>query len=292
MSKMDIHADDYGLSLNTSKDILAAVNAGKINSISIMPNMNCFEETLRLWKAGEADLPISIHLNFMEGYSCGEKERLSCLVDEQGLFNISWADLIRYNYSLRKRELVKQQLKIEVKAQMFRVIDAYHLLEGKKLRIDSHQHTHMIPIVMEAILEVIEEEKLSVEYIRISRELVWPYMKHKELWGNYRLVNIIKVAILNWYSRKGERMLNALDIPPMALCGVFLSGKMSAPCVKALLPDLKKEAARLNRSLELLFHPGSLLEKEAGREFNNEASKRFYFSRNRKIELEAVMELK
>ena len=35
MSKMDIHADDYGLSLNTSKDILAAVNAGKINSISI-----------------------------------------------------------------------------------------------------------------------------------------------------------------------------------------------------------------------------------------------------------------
>ena len=44
MSNFDIHADDYGLTMNVSKDILYGINHNMLNSMSIMPNMKCFEE--------------------------------------------------------------------------------------------------------------------------------------------------------------------------------------------------------------------------------------------------------
>ncbi len=38
MNRPDIHADDYALTLNTSKDMLECMRAGKLDSISIVTN--------------------------------------------------------------------------------------------------------------------------------------------------------------------------------------------------------------------------------------------------------------
>ena len=159
--KIDVHADDYGLTMNTSVDIMEGINAGKLNSISIMPNTTCFEKTKEYFYANidMNKMPsISVHLNFMEGYCVADKSNLSYLVDEKGLFCISWGTLVKYNYHPAIRNKVKEQLKTEIAAQLEKTIQGYGLLEnGKSLRVDSHQHTHMIPIVMEALLEVINQ---------------------------------------------------------------------------------------------------------------------------------------
>ena len=44
--------------------------------------------------------------------------------------------------------------------------------------------------------------------------------------------------------------------------------------------------------LEVLFHPGTALEKEVGKEFNHPAANEFYLSSNRQIEYDAMMQLK
>ena len=44
MSKIDIHADDYCLSPHTSEDILNCIRAGKLDSISVVTNMSCYEQ--------------------------------------------------------------------------------------------------------------------------------------------------------------------------------------------------------------------------------------------------------
>lgn len=293
MKKIDVHADDYGLTLNTSKEILQGINCGKLNSISVMPNMSCFEEARKYFYANvdKTNIPLlSVHLNFMEGYCVADKSELSYLVDSEGLFNISWGSLVKYNYNFIIRSKVKEQLKIEIKAQLQKVIDGYHLLEGgKKLRIDSHQHTHMIPIVMESLLEVVKEEKLSVEYIRISREPWTEYFKKVHFISSYSFINIIKVMVLNWYSIRDERLLKEIGIPSMLLSGVFLSGRMDYQRVKGLLPILKKYAEKKSVALEVLYHPGSVLEEEMGREFNHPNANKFYLSANRKVEFETMM---
>lgn len=293
--KIDVHADDYGLTMNTSVDIMNGINAGKLNSISIMPNTTCFEKTREYFYTNihEHKKPaISVHLNFMEGYCVADKSKLSYLVDEEGLFNISWGKLVKYNYDFRIRKTVKEQLKIEIAAQLEKTIQGYHLLDnGKKLRIDSHQHTHMIPIVMEAVIEVIKENDYPIEYIRISKEPWMVYLKKIKFLPSYRVINMVKVIILNWYAIKDVKLIKELNLFDMYLSGVFLSGRMDEIRVRELLPGLIKVAENKKVQLEVLFHPGSALVEEVGEEFNHPDANKFYLAPDRKVEYEAMMKM-
>lgn len=294
MSKIDVHADDYGLTMNTSKVILEGVNAGKLDSISIIPNMRNYKAAVELWKKElkvSTEPKISVHLNFMEGHCLASKEKVDLLVDDRGYFKLSWIDLVKFNYNPSKYKTVKNQLKAEIREQLHRVIDDYNLIKEKRLRVDSHQHTHMIPIVMKALLEVIEEDGLPTEYIRISKEAVLPYLKQVKYYTTYRPINLIKVAILNFFSMEDEKLLEARKIPTMILSGVFMSGHMDIDRVMAVLPNLKKKAEKKNITLEVLFHPGQALAEEVGEEFVSEDAKEFYFSMGRKIEYQAMMAL-
>ena len=291
MSKIDIHADDYGITVNASKKILELVDSKKLTGISVMPNMSAFEEALAMWKkrtTKDQEPWISVHLNFMEGHCLANPKDLSYLVDEKGLFTISWGTLIKYNYHPKIRNTVKSQLKREIKAQLERVIAAYELLKDKKLRVDSHQHTHMIPIVMEALLEVIEENQYPTEYVRLSREPWMVYLGYPEFYHTYSPVNCVKVCILNWYAHKDKKLLEQQGIPSMLLSGVFLSGKMDKKRITKLYPRLKNYAKKRKQFLEILFHPGDTIREEVGEEFNHPSANEFYLSKNRKLEYEAV----
>lgn len=294
MNNIDIHADDYGLSLNTSQKILELVNLGKLTGVSVVPNMSAFEGCVTLWntKLLEDKMPwISIHLNFMEGRCLADPSLLPHLVNSRGLFHISWGTLIKYNYSLKLRRIVKEELKTEIKAQLKRVIKAYHLLDGKKLRIDSHQHTHMIPLVMEALIEVLNENHYPTEYIRISKEPWQVYLSYPKLYFTYSPVNLLKVFILNWYACRNQKVLRDNNIPTMLLCGVFLSGKMDKERIATLYPKIRSLAEKKGIFLEVLFHPGNILEHEKTEEFNHPKATEFYVSKNRKIEYESVVNM-
>lgn len=295
MSNFDIHADDYGLTMNVSKDILYGINHNMLNSMSIMPNMKCFEEAKEYYVQNlkEGISPkLSVHLNIMEGYSCSNKEEVGDLVDEKGLFKVSWFDLVKSNYNPLKRNTIKKQLKIEIKNQIKKVDNAYRLLEKGKLRIDSHQHTHMIPIVMESLIEVIEEEKYSVEYIRLSEEPWWIYLYNIKFLFTYSPINILKVTILNFFAITDKKKLKNIGLEPMILAGVFLSGRMDYMRLQKLIPTLVKYSIKKCVLLEVLIHPGSAAEEEMCEEFNNKGANGFYLSYNRKIEYETMLKIK
>lgn len=294
MENIDIHADDYGLTMNASKNILEGINAGKLSSTSILPNMTCYDDALMLWnqKLGTGISPnLSVHLNFMEGHCCASKQDVHLLVDEKGYFKLSWIDLVKYNYNCFKYNEVKEQLKIEIRKQLWKVIKDYKLLDGKKLRVDSHQHTHMIPIVMKALLEVLKEDKISTEYIRVSKEAILPYVKQVRLYPTYQIVNLVKVAVLNFFSIQDEKLLKSNHIPSMILCGIFFSGKMDHERVKKVLPDLKKITESKKVALEVVLHPGTALHQEIGEEFVSKDANEFYLSHNRKLEYQTMMKM-
>lgn len=291
---LDIHADDYGLTEKTTLSILDGINAGKLDSTSVMPNMKYFNEAALLWKTKreyDRETKVSVHLNFMEGYCVAPRESLPHLVDGKGLFSISWGTLVKYNYHPVLRTTVKNELKIEIKHQILRVKENYSLPWQKGLRIDSHQHSHMIPLIMEALVEVLQEEQWNVEYIRISKEQILPYFRFVTLWKKHELLNFIKVAVLNYFSFKDKAILRAVKIPDMYLSGVFFSGMMSIERVNRIFPYLKKKAQKKDCGLEILFHPGQLDISELTEEFNHPSANKFYVSQGRQIEYEAMMGL-
>ena len=103
MCRLDIHADDYALSPNTSEDILQCLRAGKLNSISVLTNMACYKAYAEKFRREKAEWPrqplLAVHLNFMEGHCTAVPEEVKHLTDKQGYFNITWGDLFRWNYS-------------------------------------------------------------------------------------------------------------------------------------------------------------------------------------------------
>lgn len=297
MNKIDIHADDYCISPHASKDILECLRQGKLNSISVIPNMSCFEEYAHRLLQEETGWPsqplLSVHLNFMEGHCMAKPEEVPDLVNEQGYFNISWGSLFIWNYSPKKFLRIKKELKAEIKAQTERFLDAFG--RDRKLRFDSHQHTHMLPIVYWALLEVIVEQRYATEYIRITREPIAPYLKQASLWKTYKPVNWIKNLLLNFYASGMERTIRASrpawqqENEPMYLWGVVMSGHMDVSRVVRLLSAMTAQAAKKGRRLEILFHPGTVLPEELGEEFSNKGANGFHISEGRHVEYECVM---
>lgn len=291
---IDIHADDYALSSHASEEILQCIRAGKLDSISVLTNMSCYEEDAfryqeesRLWKKKPL---LSVHLNFMEGHCQADTGQVSHLTDRKGYFNIGWGKLFLLSYCPWKYQTVKKECKEEIKAQTERFLQ--YFADSMPLRFDGHQHTQMIPVVYKALAEVIAEENYSVEYIRVTKEPILPFLKEKSLWKTYRPVNWIKNLLLNFLALRMERnVVRITGQKPMFLWGVLFSGRMDKERVKRVFPAVKKQADRKGRALEILFHPGSTLEEEMKEEFNSEGANAFYRSDGRREEYKSVTEL-
>ncbi len=304
MVRTDIHADDYALTVNTSKDMLACMKKGQLDSISIVPNMSCFQECMDLFYKEIPKLPflprMSVHLDFVEGRSLAEEGQVPFLVKEGStLMGLSWGGLFALSYLPWKRSGTKAQLKKEIRAQIERVQAAVdRAMEiGKKagvtcgqkgLRIDSHQHAHMIPVVWEALVEVIAEERYEIEYIRNSREMLGAFVFQTALWKTYRPVNFVKNRLLSMYSRKADRYAKKHHLEPMYLWGLVMSGYMDYDRIVRLYPAIAAKAEKEGRVLEILFHPGLTLPAEVTEEIGAEAAKDFYLREDRHVEMEAV----
>lgn len=291
-SIVDIHADDFALSEKSDRDILQLCAEGKLDSISIIPNLECFETAvakfLAVQEESDKKILVSVHLNFMEGKCCAEKSLLPDLIDSEGFFTASWGKLFIWNYIPFIRKKIKIQLKKEILAQIKKCIAA-NVIDKNAIRIDSHQHPHMIPVVFDALKEAVlelENDGCKIEYIRNTQDPILLY-GGKDIFS----MNTIKCLILNFYSQKVKKYLVSKKLPVNYLCGVYFSGKMDSR-LKKVLPKFIKKAETQERIIELLFHPGTMLRSELTSEFKKEGFNEFHLSENRKTEYNIVNEVK
>lgn len=300
---LDFHADDYGISKNSCNDIINLLSKGYLNSISILPNMQTFDYAIEKYKNFQTENPdkkiyVTVHLNFMEGHCCANTQDLPELVDSKGYFKISWGSLFKFNYNPLKRKTVKNQLKEEILSQTNKCINA-GIISKDNLRFDGHQHTHMIPLVFEALLDAVKELEAygcKTTFIRNTQDPILPYYKaakktDKTMKKSFEKINLIKCLILNHYSSKVRRELKKLGLPLPYLCGVFFSGHMDSERLEKVLPYYCKKPLAQGRTIELLFHPGSVLESEITEEFVKPDFNDFHLSQGRKIEYNGIINL-
>lgn len=306
MLKTDIHADDYALTVNTSRDMLDCMKKGQLDSISIVPNMSCFEECMEMLYEAIPSLPflplMSVHLDFVEGRCLAGAANAPLLVadaGQSGRMGLSWGGVFTLSCLPWRRRAAKEQLKREIRAQLQTawkaVLKAMDIAERNGiackqngLRIDSHQHAHMIPVVWEALEAVLAEEKYQVEYIRNSKEMLGAFVKQVSLWKTYRPVNFVKNRLLALYSHKVDRCCREHGMEQMYLWGLVMSGHMDYDRIVTLYPAIAAQAEKEGRTLEILFHPGLTLPEEVTEEMGREAAEDFYLRPDRHVEMEAL----
>ena len=305
--KIDVHADDYALTVNTSKDMIECMLAGKLDSISIVSNTGCFTDCMDMLYEAIPSMPylplMSVHIDLVEGMSLTtDLDEISIYrkADGKTLLNLTWGKLFALSYLIGRKNRIYKCIEDEIAAQIKRCDEVIkRCIEIAKesgvscsqraLRIDSHQHAHHIPIVWKAIMSVLEREDIHPEYIRNSKEPLAVFLSEKSLLRTYRPVNIVKNRILSLYSHKIDRYCTKNNIEKMYLWGLIMSGRMDAERVQRLFGKVSGKAARDGRTLEILFHPGLMLPEEAGCETAKDAADDFYLSNDRHVEKDAVM---
>lgn len=281
------HADDYGILKDNSHRILECIEYGAIQSISLMPNNACFEECMQELKERDAHVLRSLHLNFVEGHALADREKVSLLTDDGGIFTPSFAKFLMVSYIPGLRRKYLNQFKHEIEAQLDK---AWPYLDSEHLRLDSHCHYHMIPVIFDALVQVIEDRKLKVEYIRIPCERA-SFYKQSEL--NILMINKVKVMVLNLLAKRNlRRHAGALkDVKKAVFLGVMLSGEMNYANMRKVLPKVLKYAKEHQTDVEILFHPGGTKDERELKLVTFEGDRKAYSSVNRNQELDSCMKL-
>ena len=263
-----LHADDYGISANASKDILSLIEKEKIYSFSIIPNMSCFSECMKMLtpvlETRGKSLSIALHINLFEGHCCAEPSQIPLLVDSNGFFQPDWKWFFYHSYLPGRREL-RKQLSIEIHAQIKRFLAV--MPADYVLNLDSHQHSHMIPVVWDAIGDVVTRNNYRVNYVRISREPLTPYLRCPYLLQTFPRVNFIKNIIIQFCSIHAKWNPIVSFKGKYYLWGLVMGGAMDYMRLRKLLPYFEKYGQEPN-TLEVLFHPGLMLQSELTEEYN------------------------
>lgn len=265
---IEFHADDYGLFCCQSKRILEAVDDGVVNGLSVIVTGGQLEDCMEL--IGDREISLALHLDLVEGRALSETGAR--------VFGLSYLSLLLLSY----RPFQRKKYKGIIKSEIWKQIQRFMQYDSGSLRIDSHMHTHMIPLVFDALVEVIQEKNLQVAYIRFPNERLLGNLP-----GTARPINLVKVLLLNMLSHRNKCRHSAFvrNLEQKDFYGVLHSGNMNMDVVQNILKHRK-------RNCEILFHPGGCYEEEDLDMVHSDADRAFFSSENRNRERNVLKELR
>jgi len=148
---LKIIADDFGLALPINEGIFDLLKEGHIDGASLMANGQAFDDAVEKLKHLEVQLPsIGIHL---------------VLVEEKSLTGIN---LPRDHRSFFIKYVLGMISKKDIRSELEAQINKITLAGIRPVFINSHQHLHLLPGIMDMVIEIAQRE--GIAYIRLVDE--------------------------------------------------------------------------------------------------------------------------
>ena len=225
-SKQDIFivADDLGIDSAVNEGIFFALKNGLIDGASLMANGEAFDDAIQRLK----DLPranIGNHL---------------VLVEEKSLSGIKLPKnhktfFVRYVLGLIKNDEVERELEAQIQKILEKGI--------KPQFINSHQHLHLLPGIMEITISL--AKKYGIPYVRIVKEPLG------SKGGLARKAQLVFLNFLSWMAKKkiARAGLGCNDY----FVGFINAGNFS---LNDLASAMKLQKKHPDKFIELGCHPG------------------------------------
>jgi hopanoid biosynthesis associated protein HpnK len=138
-----VNADDFGLTSAVNRGILRAFQEGIVTSTSLLVTGSAFEDAVALARQNP-ELDVGLHLSLVEERAVLGRGTLPTLVDETGCFPKTSAEFFKRAFFGR---INWAEVEREIAAQIARFKET-----GLRLsHIDSHQHLHMFPPVLQIV---------------------------------------------------------------------------------------------------------------------------------------------
>lgn len=158
MKRIILNADDFGRHELINSAVRKSVQNGALRSATLMPTGKAFNDAVEIMKS-EKNLGVGAHLTLVDDTPLSPKETIPTLVGEDGKFYPNYLSFLKAYFTGNisrddiKRELAAQFEKLERTGQKF-------------THIDSHQHLHHAPGILQIALEL--AKKSDIFKMRIS----------------------------------------------------------------------------------------------------------------------------
>jgi chitin disaccharide deacetylase len=202
MNNIIVNADDFGARASVNKAIVSLFDSGILSSTTLMANMPGFDEAVELAHQHKIIDRVGAHLVLTEGVPLTEGiKSVAYLFNREQGGNIRRL-LIKKLFYLDKTQ--KTLIYKEYSAQIEKIRSA-----GIKINhIDTHQHMHDMPGIMQVLIKLIKEHKIPAMRILNNLETT---SAHKN--GYRNLINkYLKLKGLNYSDYFGSRVDYLLNL--------------------------------------------------------------------------------
>jgi len=168
MPRLIVNADDFGLSVAINRGIAFAHRCGTVTSTTLLINGPAVAHAMALARRHRS-LSVGLHLNLTEGACIAGRHNVRSLVDDSGCFRTpviradsSPADVVRRAEEEFDARVDADDVRREFAAQLRGFQEVFDHLPT---HLDSHQHVHRRPAVIEPFMELAVRHHLPVRSI-------------------------------------------------------------------------------------------------------------------------------
>jgi len=241
MKRLIVNADDFGYTRGVNAGIVRGFRDGIVTSTTIMANGDAFEDAVKCAQANPK-LGVGCHLVLVGGKCIASAKHVSSLVGSEGRLPASLPALLS---RLSTGSVRRQAIEAELRAQVERVIAS----GLRPTHFDSHKHTHAHPRVMEVVVRVAEEFKVTRirKPFEDSRALLWPRFR-----GGVSSWKQRATALIAGIKASGfQKLASSHGIrTPDHFMGVAATGRLNRGAILAMI------GAMHDGVTELMCHPG------------------------------------
>ncbi|HBT80100.1 MAG TPA: hypothetical protein DEA67_08750 [Selenomonas sp.] len=239
MKKVIFNADDFGLHPEVNAGIIRAYEHGVLTSTSVMAVGAALTEAAELLHS-HPDLDTSVHITLVAEKPVLPAAEIPSLVTEEGLFLPDYGAFMR-RYVCGGISMA--EVRAECEAQIVRLEE----LGIHPSHLDSHQHLHVLPGIIEICLDLMEQH--GITRLRIPAESYG-------FTGGYHAGMFRRVARdgLTFFAERARRKARALGFRmPDHFYGMLSGGHTGET---NLLRLLRAIVASPGETFEIMQHPG------------------------------------
>jgi hopanoid biosynthesis associated protein HpnK len=236
MKQLIVNADDFGLTCGVNQGIIRAHREGILTSTTLMAAAGAFDHAVALALANP-ELGVGCHLVLVGGKAVAPSEEIPSLADQNGNLPSSLA-LFAARVSLGR--VSPSEIERELRAQIEKIrragIEPSH--------VDTHKHTHVHPVVMEAVGKVVRD--YGIKRVRNPIESL------RDSWNGVGLsTRLVPAGVVRVIGRRFREISARYGlVSPDHFLGLARTGQLGPEALRRMIEALPEGQT------EIMLHPG------------------------------------
>lgn len=242
--RLIINADDFGLTDGVNRAIVEAHGNGIVSSATLMANAAAFDHAIRLASAAPR-LDVGCHVILVDGKPLLDGSEIPSLVTRKPSGEQFHESLSAFAGRALVGRIDSGQIEAEIRAQIRKLQDGGIAVS----HVDTHKHTHMLPVVYRALLRAARASGIGAVRNPFSPRVtvsIKALRKHPRLWKRHLQVRGLRHLEADFLRAVADAGMATTD----GCLGVVATGALDLRLFESIIESVPEG------TWEFVCHPG------------------------------------